>query len=31
MIVAAFESQRLGVPVRLPLENRHNPLTELSQ
>jgi predicted dehydrogenase len=26
MIVAVFESQRLGKPVPLPLANRHNPL-----
>ncbi len=30
MIVAAFESQRLGAPVTLPLANRRNPLTMLS-
>jgi hypothetical protein len=30
MIVAVFESQRLGVPVKLPLENRKNPLTMLA-
>jgi hypothetical protein len=29
MIVAAFESQRIGGPVRFPLETRTNPLTEL--
>ena len=29
MIVAVFESQRLGGPVTLPLENRANPLTML--
>jgi predicted dehydrogenase len=29
MIVAVFESQRLGRPVPLPLENRNNPLTML--
>lgn len=29
MIVAVFESQRLGGPVRFPLENRKNPLTML--
>lgn len=29
MIVAAFESQRVGGPVSLPLENRENPLTML--
>ena len=29
MIVAAFESQRLGARVPLPLENRQNPLTML--
>ena len=28
-IVAVFESQRLGGPVKLPLENRQNPLTML--
>jgi hypothetical protein len=27
MIVAVFESQRRGGPVRFPLENRQNPLT----
>ena len=27
MIVAVFESHRLGAPVTLPLENRENPLT----
>ena len=26
MIVAVFESQRLGKPVNWPLENRQNPL-----
>jgi predicted dehydrogenase len=31
MIVAVFESQRLGRPVPLPLENRQNPLTALSE
>lgn len=30
MVVAAFESQRLGRPVTLPLENRQNPLTLLT-
>jgi predicted dehydrogenase len=29
MIVAVFESQRLGAPVPLPLANRRNPLTML--
>ena len=29
MIVATFESQRLGAAVKLPLENRKNPLTML--
>lgn len=29
MIVAVFESQRLGRPVPLPLKNRQNPLTML--
>jgi predicted dehydrogenase len=29
MIVAVFESQRQGGPVKLPLENRKNPLTML--
>ena len=29
MIVAVFESQRLGRPVQFPLENRQNPLTML--
>jgi predicted dehydrogenase len=29
MIVAVFESQRLGRPVTFPLENRDNPLTML--
>jgi hypothetical protein len=29
MIVAVFESQRLGKPVSLPLENRQNPLMML--
>jgi predicted dehydrogenase len=29
MIVAVFESQRLGGPVTLPLKNRENPLTML--
>jgi predicted dehydrogenase len=29
MIVATFESQRLGAVVKLPLENRKNPLTML--
>jgi len=27
MIVAVFESQRLGTPVPLPLTNRRNPLS----
>jgi predicted dehydrogenase len=30
MIVAVFESQRLGGPVSLPLKNRANPLTMLA-
>lgn len=30
MIMAVFESQRLGRPVALPLENRKHPLTMLS-
>ena len=30
MIVSVFESQRLGRPVPLPLENRQNPLAMLS-
>lgn len=30
MIVAVFESQRVGGPVRFPLENRQNPLSMLS-
>jgi predicted dehydrogenase len=30
MIMAVFESQRLGKPVALPLENRKHPLTMLS-
>jgi predicted dehydrogenase len=30
MIAAVFESQRLGVPVKFPLENRQNPLTMLT-
>lgn len=30
MIIACFESQRLGKPVKLPLENRQHPLTMLS-
>lgn len=30
MIVAAFESQRVGQPVAIPLENRQNPLTMLA-
>jgi predicted dehydrogenase len=30
MIVAVFESQRLGRPAELPLTNRENPLTMLS-
>ena len=29
MIVACFESQRVGRPVPLPLVNRKNPLTML--
>ena len=29
MIVAVFESQRLGRPVTFPLDNRRNPLTML--
>jgi predicted dehydrogenase len=29
MIVAVFESQRVGGPVKLPLKNRRNPLTML--
>jgi len=29
MVVAVFESQRLGTPVDLPLKNRQNPLTML--
>jgi hypothetical protein len=29
MIVAVFESQRVGGPVSLPLKNRANPLTML--
>ena len=29
MIVAAFESHRQGGPVKLPLENRENPLLSL--
>jgi hypothetical protein len=29
MIVAVFESQRQGRPVKFPLENRQNPLTML--
>ncbi|HEY3964188.1 MAG TPA: Gfo/Idh/MocA family oxidoreductase [Planctomycetaceae bacterium] len=29
MIMAAFESQRLGKPVRFPLDNRQHPLTML--
>lgn len=29
MIVACFESQRVGGPVKLPLENRENPLAKL--
>jgi len=31
MIVAVFESHRLGRPVSLPLENRGNPLTMFGQ
>lgn len=31
LIVAIFESHRLGGPVTLPLENRKNPLTMLSR
>ena len=30
MVAAVFESQRVGGPVNLPLENRQNPLTMLS-
>jgi predicted dehydrogenase len=30
MIVSVFESQRVGGPVKLPLENRKNPLTMLA-
>jgi hypothetical protein len=30
MIVACFESQRLGAPVPLPLVSRDNPLTKLA-
>ena len=30
MIMAVFESQRLGKPVKLPLENRRHPLTMLT-
>jgi hypothetical protein len=30
MIMAVFESQRLGKPVKLPLENRQHPLTMLT-
>ncbi len=30
MIVAVFESQRVGGPVKLPLANRRNPLTMLT-
>ncbi len=30
MIVAVFESHRVGKPVKLPLENRQNPLSMLS-
>jgi hypothetical protein len=30
MIMAVFESQRLGKPVSFPLENRKHPLTMLS-
>ena len=30
MIVAVFESQRTGGPVKFPLENRQNPLTMLT-
>ena len=30
MIVAVFESQRLGGPVTFPLKNRQNPLTMLT-
>jgi hypothetical protein len=29
MIVAVFESQRIGAPVQLPLKTRQNPLTLL--
>jgi predicted dehydrogenase len=31
MIVACFESHRVGGPVPLPLENRDNPLTQLGK
>ncbi|MEX2140189.1 MAG: Gfo/Idh/MocA family oxidoreductase [Pirellulales bacterium] len=31
MIVACFESQRVGGPVELPLANRENPLTQLGR
>ena len=31
MILAVFESQRVGGPVRLPLRNRRHPLTMLGQ
>jgi predicted dehydrogenase len=31
MIVAVFESQRLGTPVRFPLANRQNPLVKLGR
>jgi hypothetical protein len=30
MIVAVFDSQRLGQPVAFPLENRRNPLNMLA-
>ena len=30
MILAAYESHRLGAPVELPLKNREHPLTKLS-
>jgi hypothetical protein len=30
MIVAVFESQRLGGPVTFPLPNRQNPLVSLA-
>ena len=31
MVAAAFESQRLGALVSLPLANRQNPLTMLAK